>query len=165
MYCTAYTSRGHVCNMNRVGDYCKAHNHSLKTIGPMRFFQNQKMYPMYAEKKRIQNMFIDSGATDTEAWSKKLVVDATIEGQKHMFSEARKIGPHTEADQRSYETHLRKVRCRKAIRTQTRERKNYMFNLIGDGRPEVEWIAQTRRRLIAEVENGLTTAHEAFDTL
>ena len=165
MYCTAYTSRGHVCNMNLAGEYCKAHNNSLKMIGESRFFQNQKMYPLLAKSKQLQNTFINSDGTDAVAWSDKLIVDATIQGQSNLFSVMRKIGPHTQADQISYENHLRKVRSRKAIRTQAKERKMYMFNLIGDGRIEPDRIAENRRRLIAEVENGLTTAREAYDTL
>lgn len=129
----------------------------------MRFFQNQKMYPLYAESKRLQNMYITSGA-DPEAWSKKLIVDATIQGLNNEFSITRKMGPHTLEDLISYENHLSKVIQRKAIRAQTKERKIYMFKLIGDGREEADWISQYRRRLIAEVQNNLTTAREAYDT-
>jgi len=166
MSCTAYTIKGHLCGLSVAGDYCKKHTNSLKMIGPMRFFQNQKIYPLKTESKRLRNEYIDSGGTKSEAWTNMLVVEAQIKGLESQFVEERRMGPHTEADHKSYINHVRKVNNRKILRKHERER-NYYKHWVHSSRGVIEevWIRNMRLRMIEEVAENRITYRDAYNQM
>jgi len=135
-------------------------------IGPLRFFQNQKMYPLRAENTRLRNEYIASGAISNDAWTGMLIVKAKIVGLRSQFVDERRRGPHTEADHKSYINHVHKVNNRKELRAGLRER-NYYKHWVHSSRGVVEevWIRDMRLRLIGEVADNHITYRDAYNQM
>lgn len=158
--CNAYTCKGTKCIKPLAGDYCKEHTNSLKMIGPMRFRQNQERYIAARKIKDARNKHIDDKTPQT--WTAMLVATAELNGLKSQHADERRMGPHTLADQQSYDRLSSKLQNRKEIREGLRERQNFMHQLRGDGRNELLEIRQERMHYIMMVETGEMTPRDAL---
>ena len=158
--CNAYTCKGTNCTRPLAGEYCKEHNHSLKVIGPMRFRQNQERYIAARKIKDARNRHIDEKAPHT--WTEMLVATAELNGLVSQHAEERHMGPHTLADQKSYERLSSKLRRRKEIRAGLRERETFMHHLRGDGRDENLNVRFERMHYIMMAETGEMSARDAL---
>jgi hypothetical protein len=133
----------------------------MKMIGPMRFHQNQQRYIAALKIKTARNKHIDDHTP--ESWTAMLVATAELSGLISQHANERRIGPHTLADQKSYERISSKLRRRKEIRAGIREKERYMHALQGDGRDEDIEIRLQRMHYIRMVERGEMTARDAFN--
>ena len=159
--CTAYTLRGTNCTRPLAGEYCKEHQNSLKMIGPMRFRHNQERYVAARKIKDARNKHIDDHAP--ESWTAMLVATAELEGLNSQHANERLMGPHTLADQQSYDRLSSKLRNRKEIREGLREHENFMHQLRGDGRDEDIDTRLQRMHYLNMVDRGEMTAREALN--
>jgi hypothetical protein len=159
--CNAYTCKGTKCIKPLAGDYCKEHTNSLKMIGPMRFRQNQERYIAARKIKDSRNKHIDDKTPQT--WTAMLVATAELNGLKSQHADERRMGPHTLADQQSYDRLSSKLQNRKEIRAGIRDRENFMHQLRGDGRDEDAETRLQRMHAIMLVETGEMTAREALE--
>ena len=159
--CNAYTCKGTQCTKPLAGDYCQVHLNSMKMIGPMRFHQNQQRYIASLKIKTARNKHIDDRTP--ESWTAMLVATAELSGLISQHANERRIGPHTLADQQSYERISSKLRRRKEIRAGIREKDRHMHALQGDGRDEDIEIRLQRTHYIRMVERGEMTARDAFN--
>ena len=158
--CNAYTCKGNKCIKPLAGEYCKEHINSLKMIGPMRFRQNQERYIAARKINDARNKHIDEKASET--WTAMLVATAELKGLNSQHADERRMGPHTLADQQSYDRLSSKLQSRKEIRSGIRERENFMHQLRGDGRNELLEIRQERMHYIMMVETGEMTPRDAL---
>lgn len=144
------------------GEYCKEHDYSLTAIGPMRFRQNQERYIATRKLKDARNKHIDDHAPDS--WSAMLIAGAELEGINNRHATERHMGPHTLADQKSYERLSRKLQQRKDLKAGLRENQRYMHMLQGDDRDEDFQVRIERQHYIRMLEIGeILTARDAFD--
>jgi len=132
----------------------------MKMIGPMRFHHNQERYIAARKIKDARNKHIDEKAPDT--WTAFLVATSELNGLIAQHAVERRIGPHTLADQQSYDRIASKIRRRKERRSGLRERENIMHELRGDGRYEPDEIRLERLHHIMLVETGEMTARDAL---
>ena len=159
--CSVYTSKGNKCTRPLAGDYCKEHTNSLKMIGPMRFRQNQERIVAARKIKDARNKHIDDKTPQT--WTAMLVATAELNGLNSQHADERRMGPHTLADQQSYDRLSSKLQNRKEIRAGIRDRENFMHQLRGDGRDEDAETRLQRMHAIMLVETGEMTAREALE--
>lgn len=159
--CSAYTSKGTKCTKSLAGDYCKEHTNSLKMIGPMRFRQNQERHIAACKIKDARNRHI--GDKTSQTLTEMLVATAELNGLVSQHADERRMGPHTLADQKSYERLASKLRRRKEIRAGLRERENFMYHLRGDGRDEDLNVRFERMHYIMLAETGEMTARDALN--
>jgi len=159
--CTAYTLRGTNCTRPLAGEYCKDHTNSLKVIGPMRFRQNQERIMAKLKIKTARNKHIDEKTPQT--WTAMLVATAELNGLLAQHADERLMGPHTLADQQSYDRLSSKLRNRKEIREGLREHENFMHQLRGDGRDEDMDTRLQRMHYLNMVDRGEMSAREALE--
>jgi hypothetical protein len=159
--CTAYTCKGTNCTRPLAGEYCKEHQNSLKMIGPMRFRHNQERYVAARKIKDARNKHIDDHAP--ESWTAMLVATAELEGLNSQHANERHWGPHTLADQQSYDRLSSKLRNRKEIREGLREHDRLMHQLRGDGRDEDMDTRLQRMHYLNMVDRGEMSAREALE--
>jgi hypothetical protein len=159
--CTAYTCKGTNCTRPLAGEYCKEHQNSLKMIGPMRFRHNQERYVAARKIKDARNKHIDEKIPQT--WTAMLVATAELNGLLAQHADERRMGPHTLADQQSYDRLSSKLQNRKEIRAGIRDHENFMHQLRGDGRDEDLNTRFERMHAIMLVETGEMTARQALD--
>jgi hypothetical protein len=159
--CNAYTCKGTNCTRPLAGEYCKEHQNSLKMIGPMRFRHNQERYVAARKIKDARNKHIDDHAP--ESWTAMLVATAELEGLNSQHANERHWGPHTLADQQSYDRLSSKLRNRKEIREGLREHDRLMHQLRGDGRDEDMDTRLQRMHYLNMVDRGEMSAREALE--
>lgn len=159
--CSAYTCKGTKCTKESAGDYCIVHSNSMKMIGPMRFRQNQERYIAARKITDARNKYIDT--YQLQSWSDMIVAKAELAGLVNQHANDRLAGPHTLADQQSYERIKNKIWRRKEIRGGIREKEHYMHALQGDGRDEDMEIRLQRTHYIRMVQRGEMTARDAFN--
>jgi hypothetical protein len=126
----------------------------------MRFRQNQERIMASLKIKTACNKHIDDQSP--ESWTAYLVAKSELEGLKSQHADERRWGPHTLADQQSYERLARKLRNRKEIREGLRESDNMLHQLRGDGRDEPLEIRQARLHYLDMVERREMTIGDAF---
>ena len=160
--CNAYTCKGTQCTKPLAGEYCQVHLNSMKMVGPMRFRQNQQRYIAALKIKTARNKHIDDKTP--ESLTAMLVATAELSGLISQHANERRWGPHTLADQQSYERISGKLRNRKEIRDGLRERENLMHQLRGDPRrDENATVRLERQHHIMMVETGEMTARDALN--
>lgn len=159
--CNAFTSKAAKCTKALVGDYCKEHQNSLKMIGPMRFRQNQERYVAVADYKSAENDWKESGY-DRGMFTNMKIAKAILDGLVDRHALERRSGPHTLADQQSYERISNRIKRRNAIREGLREKENYLHAIRGDGRDENLDIRLQRLHYIRMVETGEMTGRDAL---
>jgi len=130
-------------------------------IGPMRFRQNQERIVAARKIKDARNKHIDDKTPQT--WTAMLVATAELNGLNSQHADERRMGPHTLADQQSYDRLSSKLQNRKEIRAGIRDRENFMHQLRGDGRDEDAETRLQRMHAIMLVETGEMTAREALE--
>jgi hypothetical protein len=160
--CNAYTCKGTKCTKALFGDYCKEHQNSMKMIGPMRFRQNQERYGAVAYYHKSLADWKESGY-DRDMYTNMKIAKSLLDGVVDRHALERRSGPHTLADQQSYDRLARHRRNRREIREGLRERENVMYRLRGDGRDELLQIRQARLHYIDMVERREMTAADAYD--
>ena len=134
----------------------------MKMIGPMRFRQNQERIMAALKIKTARNKHIDDKTP--ESWTAMLVATAELEGLNSQHFNERRWGPHTLADQQSYNRLSSKLRSRKEIREGVRERENLMHQLRGDSRrDENATVRLERQHYIMMVETGEMTVRNALN--
>jgi len=130
-------------------------------IGPMRFRHNQERYIVARKIKDARNKHIDD--KDPDSWTEMLVATAQLNGLNSQHANERRMGPHTLADQQSYDRLSSRLHSRKEIRAGIREHENFMYQLRGDGRDEDIEIRLQRMHYIRMVERGEMTARDALN--
>jgi hypothetical protein len=133
----------------------------MKMIGPMRFRHNQERIMAALKIKTARNKHIDDKTP--ESWTAMLVATAELEGLNSQHFNERRWGPHTLADQQSYNRLSSKLQSRKEIREGLREHERLMHQLRGDGRDEDAGTRLQRMHAIMLVETGEMTAREALE--
>ena len=161
--CDAFTRNGTKCTNVLMGEYCKAHNNSMKMIGPMRFRHNQERYAVVADLKGMKKELENTNYSDTTAVTKMNIAKAVLRGIVSRHSHERRMGPHTLADHDSYKRISGKIVRRKELRAGVRERNNMMHWLRGDGRDEDMGLRQQRWHYLRMVEMGHMTVGDAYD--
>ena len=111
--------------------------------------------------KTARNKHIDDKTP--ESWTAMLVATAELEGLNSQHFNERRWGPHTLADQQSYNRLSSKLQSRKEIREGLREHERLMHQLRGDGRDEDAGTRLQRMHAIMLVETGEMTAREALE--
>jgi hypothetical protein len=159
--CNAYTCKGTNCTRPLAGDYCQVHLNSMKMIGPMRFRHNQERYMAARKIKDARNKHIDEKTPQT--WTAMMVATAELNGLNSQHANERRWGPHTLADQQSYDRLSSKLQNRKEIRAGIREHENFMYQLRGDGRDEDADTRLQRLHYIRMVETGEMTSRQALE--
>lgn len=157
--CNAYTCKGTKCTRPLAGDYCKEHTNSMKKIGPMRFAHNQERYIAAWKINDARNKYIDDHTQQT--WRQIIFAKAELNDILSKHAHERRMGPHTLADQQSYDRLSRKRQRRKELRAGVRDLDYYMHALQGDGRDEGLQIRFERLHYIDMVERGEMTARDA----
>jgi hypothetical protein len=133
----------------------------MKMIGPMRFRHNQERYIAARKIKDARNKHIDEKMPQT--WTAMLVATAELNGLIAQHADERRMGPHTLADQQSYDRLSSKLQSRKEIREGLREHDRLMHQLRGDGRDEDAGTRLQRMHAIMLVQTGEMTAREALE--
>uniref|UniRef100_A0A6C0KD58 Uncharacterized protein n=1 Tax=viral metagenome TaxID=1070528 RepID=A0A6C0KD58_9ZZZZ len=159
--CKAYTCKGTKCTKAAAEEYCTVHINSMKMVGPMRFHQNQERYIARRDIVDAGNNYCNDRSP--ESWTSMLVANAILEGTHNRHAVERRMGPHTLADQKSYERLASKLRRRKELREGLRERENFMYHLRGDGRDEELNVRFERAHYIRMAETGEMTARGALN--
>ena len=126
----------------------------------MRFRQNQERIMATVKINTARNKHIDDKTP--ESWTAMLVATAELEGLNSQHANERHMGPHTLADQKSYERLASKLRRRKQIREGLREHDRLMHHLRGDGRDEDLNIRFERMHYIRMAETGEMTGRDAL---
>lgn len=111
--------------------------------------------------KDARNKHIDDKTPQT--WTAMLVATAELNGLNSQHADERRMGPHTLADQQSYDRLSSKLQNRKEIRAGMRDRENFMHQLRGDGRDEDLNTRFERMHAIMLVETGEMTARQALE--
>ena len=159
--CNAYTSKGTKCTKVLCGDYCKEHNHSLKWNGPMRFRHNQELYAAKADYNDALKA-VAVADYNADLTTKLQIAKVILRGMNDRHASERRSGPHTLADQMSYERNASKLQRRKELRMGLRERENMMHYLRGDARDEDIEIRQQRLHYLDMVERREMTLGDAY---
>jgi hypothetical protein len=133
----------------------------MKMIGPMRFRHNQERYMAARKIKDARNKHIDEKMPQT--WTAMLVATAELNGLIAQHADERRMGPHTLADQQSYDRLSSKLQSRKEIREGLREHDRLMHQLRGDGRDEDADTRLQRLHYIRMVETGEMTSRQALE--
>ena len=134
----------------------------MKMIGPMRFRQNQERYIAARKIKTALNNHIDDKTP--ENWTAYLVAKSELEGLNSQHADQRRWGPHTLADQQSYDRLSSKLQNRKEIRQGLREHDRLMHQLRGDGRDEDMDTRLQRLHYLDMVDRGEMTARQALES-
>jgi hypothetical protein len=133
----------------------------MKMIGPMRFRHNQERYMAVRKINDARNKHIDEKTPQT--WTAMMVATAELNGLNSQHANERRWGPHTLADQQSYDRLSSKLQNRKEIRAGIREHENFMYQLRGDGRDEDADTRLQRLHYIRMVETGEMTSRQALE--
>ena len=108
-----------------------------------------------------RNKHIDEKTPQT--WTAMMVATAELNGLNSQHANERRWGPHTLADQQSYDRLSSKLQNRKEIRAGIREHENFMYQLRGDGRDEDADTRLQRLHYIRMVETGEMTSRQALE--
>ena len=111
--------------------------------------------------KDARNKHIDEKTPQT--WTAMMVATAELNGLNSQHANERRWGPHTLADQQSYDRLSSKLQNRKEIRAGIREHENFMYQLRGDGRDEDADTRLQRLHYIRMVETGEMTSRQALE--
>ena len=111
--------------------------------------------------KDARNKHIDEKMPQT--WTAMLVATAELNGLIAQHADERRMGPHTLADQQSYDRLSSKLQSRKEIREGLREHDRLMHQLRGDGRDEDADTRLQRLHYIRMVETGEMTSRQALE--
>jgi len=133
----------------------------MKMIGPMRFRHNQERYIAARKINDARNKHIDEKTPQT--WTAMLVATAELNGLNSQHANERRMGPHTLADQQSYDRLSSRLHSRKEIRAGIREHENFMYQLRGDGRDEDADTRLQRLHYIRMVDIGEMTSRQALE--
>jgi len=126
----------------------------------MRFRHNQERIVAKLKIKTARNKHIDDHAP--ESWTAMLVATAELEGLNSQHANERLMGPHTLADQQSYDRLSSKLRNRKEIREGLREHDRLMHHLRGDGRDEDMDTRLQRMHYLNMVDRGEMNIGDAY---